>query len=274
MAPAMRSILFLLAAGAMALAAPVQASLVLQGTRLVFPGNARDVSLQIQNSGNAPALMQTWIDDGRADLPPDRVTTPFMVTPAVSRVEPDSGAVLRISRLRDDLPQDRESVYWINVVDVPPTPKTTQRDFVLLSFRTRIKLFYRPAPLVTREVSVAGDRLTWTLLPAPAHAGQPPSGRAAQQIEVSNPTPYYVSFSAVEAKVGDKVVDAGGGMVAPFSQLRFDLHDNLPRTAERPAVRYHVITDFGGTHTLEKFLDSPPAVTPSPVAPPPMTPSR
>jgi len=260
MVPAMRSIPFLLVAGAFALALPsAQASLVLQGTRVVFPGDSRDVSVQVQNSGNAPALMQTWIDDGRADLPPDRAASPFVVTPAVSRVEPGSGAALRISRLQDDLPQDRESVYWLNVVDVPPSPKDTRQDYMLLSFRTRIKLFHRPAALTPGEASVAGDRLTWKLLPAPAKTAAVASARPAQQIEVSNPTPYYVSFSSVEGKVGDRSVAAGSGMVAPFGQMRFDLQGSLPSAAQPPAVRYHVINDFGGTNAMEKFLDVPPA---------------
>jgi len=258
MVPAMHRLPSLLVAGAMALALPsAQAGLLLQGTRVVFPGDVRDVSVQVQNSGNAPTLMQTWIDDGRADLPPDRATSPFVVTPAVSRVEPGSGAVLRISRLQDDLPQDRESVYWLNVVDVPPSPTDAQQDFVLLSFRTRIKLFYRPASLASGEVSVAGDRLTWKLLPVKSESAAP--GQPAQSIEVSNPTPYYISFISVEAKVGDKAVDAGSGMVAPFGQARFDLQGGLPRTGQPPAVRYVVINDYGGTNVMEKFLEIPPA---------------
>ncbi len=43
--------------------------------------------------------------------------------------------------------KDRESVFWFNVLEVPPKPdaaKATNQSLLQLAFRTRIKLFYRP----------------------------------------------------------------------------------------------------------------------------------
>ncbi|MGT2494588.1 hypothetical protein ACU4GD_39550 [Cupriavidus basilensis] len=34
--------------------------------------------------------MQNWLDDGQADVPPEKVRVPFMVSPTVGRVEPQS----------------------------------------------------------------------------------------------------------------------------------------------------------------------------------------
>lgn len=261
MVPAMRSIRFYLIAGALALALSAQsarASLVLHGTRVIFPGKEREVSLQVKNTGGMPALMQSWIDDGRTDLPPDQMQAPFVVMPAVGRVEPDGGAVLRIARLQDTLPQDRESVYWLNVVEVPARPKDQQADTLQLSYRTRIKLFYRPSALTSSDASVASERLTWAMATAGA-AGAAKTNPGAAQIEVTNPTPYYVSFSHVEVKAGDKAIAAGGGMVAPFDRKVFPLNGSLPETSHPPAIRYTVINDYGGFDAMEKPLESLPA---------------
>lgn len=48
------------------------------------------------------------------------------------------------------LPKDRESVFWFNVLEVPPKPdaaKAANQSLLQLAFRTRIKLFYRPEGL-------------------------------------------------------------------------------------------------------------------------------
>ncbi|QGY26852.1 fimbria/pilus periplasmic chaperone [Escherichia coli] len=43
--------------------------------------------------------------------------------------------------------KDRESVFWFNVLELPPKPdaeKVANQSLLQLAFRTRIKLFYRP----------------------------------------------------------------------------------------------------------------------------------
>ncbi len=48
------------------------------------------------------------------------------------------------------LPKDRESVFWFNVLEVPPKPDAAtvaNQSLLQLAFRTRIKLFYRPEAL-------------------------------------------------------------------------------------------------------------------------------
>lgn len=48
------------------------------------------------------------------------------------------------------LPKDRESVFWFNVLEVPPKPdaaKAANQSLLQLASCTRIKLFYRPEGL-------------------------------------------------------------------------------------------------------------------------------
>ncbi len=50
---------------ASSVAAPAaQAEIVIHGTRVIYPSDAREVTLQVSNNGSKPALVQAWIDEG------------------------------------------------------------------------------------------------------------------------------------------------------------------------------------------------------------------
>ncbi len=86
------------------------------------------------------------------------------------------------------LPKDRESVFWFNVLEVPPKPdadKVANQSLLQLAFRTRIKLFYRPEGL-NGLPSDAPAALKWSWATS--------AGKTA--LRVANPTPYHVSFSS------------------------------------------------------------------------------
>ncbi|QKH36234.1 molecular chaperone [Achromobacter pestifer] len=240
MAPVARIVSSLAAACAMTLcawAAPAQAGLVLQSTRLIISPDARDVTLAIRNAGAGPVLAQSWLDDGSADTSPADMRVPFVLAPAVVRVDPDSGAVLRISYTREPLPADRESLFYLNVLETPPRDPN-EANVLVFQFRSRIKVFFRPTSL-RPNVQAAPALLRWKL--------------HGQTLEVTNPTPYYVSFASVDLIADSKRTALAGGMVAPFEKARFE----IPRAA-RPAgkfsVQYEVITDYGGTSKTEKAV--------------------
>ncbi len=112
MAPLMHRFHSFVAASAVAIAlcaGTAHAGLIAQGTRVVFPASEREVTLRVSNTSGTPVLAQAWIDDGRQDVPPEELQVPFSVTPAVTRVDPNGGAVLRIAYLKAPLPTDRWS---------------------------------------------------------------------------------------------------------------------------------------------------------------------
>lgn len=241
MASTARILSSLAAACVMALgawAAPARAGLVLQSTRLVISPDARDATLAIRNAGAGPVLAQSWLDDGDADRPPADMRVPFVLAPAVVRVDPDSGAVLRISYSREPLPTDRESLFYLNVLETPPRdPNDT--NVLIFQFRSRIKVFFRPSAL-RPHVQAAPTLLSWQL-----------RGRT---LEVANPTPYYISFASVDLIAGDKRTTLDGGMVAPFDKARFALPPRAAKPTGRLSVQYEVITDYGGTTKAEQAV--------------------
>ncbi|MDN8368415.1 fimbria/pilus periplasmic chaperone, partial [Acinetobacter baumannii] len=146
------------------------AEIVLHGTRVIYPSDAREVNLQLSNNGTAPSLVQAWIDDGNAKSTPDEANVPFIITPPISRVEPSKGQTLRITALPNasQLNQNKESVFWLNVLDIPPRPEGKKQEnnevltnnFLQLAIRSRIKFFYRPVSL-KENINTLSEKIQW-----------------------------------------------------------------------------------------------------------------
>jgi len=227
---------FLIRAAAVALLAActlapaAQASVLIGGTRVILPAKEGEVTLRLTNENDAPALVQAWIDTGDAKSTPDNVDTPFLITPPMFRMEARRDQNLRILYTREPLPADRESLFWLNVLDVPPKPADRGPDnsnYLQLAVRSRLKLFFRPEGL-------QGDPLK-----APAELAFHANGGA---LVVNNPTAFHVTLTDIVLTVGGKSVTVEGGMVAPKSELR------LPMTGAASAgtpVSFNAINDFG-----------------------------
>lgn len=206
------------------------AGVVVNGTRVIYPAQAREVTVQIDNVGESPALVQAWIDGGDVKQTADTTDAPFVLTPPISRIEPGRSQALRVIFSGAQLPLDRESVFWLNVLDVPPSPENPgngEQNYLQVAFRSRLKLFYRPRDLQ----GVANDapaRLHWT--------------RNGDRLRVENPSPYHVTLAEVHAVTGnsEKVVEDKGVMVAPMQSLEFA----VPVTSVQ--VRFITINDYGG----------------------------
>jgi chaperone protein EcpD len=198
-----------IALAAALLAGHADASVTIGGTRVVYPLAQREVTVKLDNDSKAPSLVQVWIDDGKADTAPGESKAPFMVTPPIFRMEPQKSQTLRVIYTGDALPADRESVFWLNVLDIPPKPtgEAAESNTLQFAFRTRIKIFARPAKLEGQPED-APAQLSWKLVPDPDGEGQ--------ALSVTNPTPYHVSFSefAVDGG-GHSFKNDTGGMVAP-----------------------------------------------------------
>ncbi|MCO7579452.1 MULTISPECIES: fimbria/pilus periplasmic chaperone [Pseudomonas chlororaphis group] len=223
----------------------VQASVVVDATRIVYPAKEREVSLRLSNKGQQAALVQTWIDDGRVDAKPDEVDTPFIVMPPMVRIDPDKGQSLRIAFVPStNLPKDRESVFWLNVLDVPPLASAQVGNHMQLAFRTRLKLFFRPANL-PGSAAESAEKLRWNL----SRSGK------NTVLQVHNDGAFHVSFNSVELKLKNgRVLTVKSHMVAPKSSADF-VFEQSPNTSDFDvSVMYEWINDFGANMRAEAKL--------------------
>ncbi|WP_323137570.1 fimbria/pilus periplasmic chaperone [Dyella subtropica] len=221
-------------------AAPARAGVVIDNTRVIYPAQQREVTVKLINEDKqSPLLVQAWIDDGNEKSTPDQLNVPFLLTPPVFRMDPGKGQALRVVYLKDrPLPADRESVFWLNVLEVPPKPKVAkgeESNTLQLAFRTRIKLFYRPEDL-KGSAADAPSQLRWTLV----------TDGAGRALQAENPSAYHVSFESVALAVeGRDIKSEDVNMIAPHATQRFSLKEvNLTADAKLE-VHFTSIGDYG-----------------------------
>ena len=125
---------------------PAHAGIVIYGTRIIYPAEHKEVMVQLMNQGNRSSLMQAWIDDGDTSLPPEKIQVPFMLTPPVAKIGANSGQQVKIKIMPNKLPTNKESIFYLNVLDIPPnSPEQEGKNALKFAMQNRIKLFYRPA---------------------------------------------------------------------------------------------------------------------------------
>lgn len=222
-----------------------QASVLIAGTRVVFPAQDGEVTVRLTNDSNHPALVESWTDTGDAQSTPDKADTPFLITPPLFRMEAHRDQSLRIlfTPGRQALPDDRESLFWLNVLEVPPKPGSgaVGANYLQLAIRSRLKLFYRPAGLAG-DPAKAPDGLTFRL-------DHDANGYA---LAVHNPSPYFITITRLQVDAGGAAVAGLPGMIAPLSDLRVA----LPQLARVPGpgatVQFVCINDFGAAVSFKK----------------------
>jgi P pilus assembly chaperone PapD len=225
----------------LSLSGAAHAAIDLGATRVIFNGEDKSASLSIKNSATQPYVVQTWIEDGPDLSPLGSAHARLMVVPPLLRLDPGKETALRIVRSKGALPEDKETVFWLDVQEVPPKP--TEPNVLQLALRSRIKIFYRPIKLAGTLDSAFGA-LSW-------HVVAGASGTKA--LRVHNPSAYHVTFSKISAMVkgGQPVeLDPKDSMVAPGTDLDIALPTGQ---AAVDSVSASYINDFGGASDVKPF---------------------
>jgi len=240
------------------------AGLVIQGSRVIYNEAAGEATVQMQYVGDAPTLLQVWMSREDAALAPGDEEIPFILMPAVARLDPGNGQTIRILRVRDGLPQDRESLFYFNTLEIPPAPTalvSAGEAFMQFSIRGQFKFFYRPKGLPLAP-DKAIERLQFSI------ADPTPDGQV--QLRIRNGSPYHVTFSTLALHRPGAADDAAPllrfdpqapveRMVSPMAELLLPLErDALPEGADVPAgveVAFAIINDAGGPESRTQKVE-------------------
>jgi len=199
--------------GLLALAAcslPAQAAMVLSQTRVVVSPDAPKAELIVRNADRQPLLLQVWVNAGQSrQTAPAQHATPFLVDPPVLRIEPGQARSLRVLLVHApaDLPTDRETLFWLNVLEVAAMPALADHDARLdLSVLSRLKLFYRPASMRVAPVPALRFHLTR-------------EGETAWLV-IHNPAPVHQTLGSLALRTEDAALTLDAPMLAPFDTTR------------------------------------------------------
>lgn len=230
-----KSLCALVLIAASALSGSASADIVISGTRIIYPQSAKDVTVNLENRGNKPLLIQSWIDDGRDTTNPQEIKLPFIITPPVTRIDPHKGQALRVTWLGQHLPQDRESLLWFNVLEVPPKSKGPGEQNVLqLAFRTRIKLFFRPTGLAGSPTE-AIKNLNWNVK----------KENSATWLVANNNSAWNISVASAAFESAGKRFSVSSSSIKPFSSEKMKISGTaIPSSG---TVKFVTINDFGAS---------------------------
>ena len=134
-----------------------QAAISLDRTRIIYNGDEKSVALNIANENEQlPYLAQSWLENERHE----KITTgPLVVTPPVQRLEAGAKSQLRLMATPGigQLPQDRESLFYFNLREIPP--KSDKANVLQIALITPVQVFYRPEQMKAEPHKSWPDRL-------------------------------------------------------------------------------------------------------------------
>lgn len=191
--------------------------IALGATRVIYPLNAKQTSLSVINhSPKERFLINSWVENENGK------EKNFVITPPLFVMESNSENTLRIVNLADNLPKDRESIFWLNVKAIPSVDKDSLegKNVLQLAILSRIKLFVRPDNLSIQTEDAAE---------------QIKINQKGGTIYIDNPSPYYTTL--VNIVLDGHPLD--NVMVAPFT-----IHRVQGKSGQK--LTYQSINDYGG----------------------------
>lgn len=207
------------------LSAPSLAAFSLNGTRYIYEEGKKNISFEVSNSSDETWGGQVWIDN-ESQNKKDVFIVP---SPPFFKVDGGSKQIIRLMNVSDTLPKDRESLFMLNVQEVPPMPKNAEGNVIAIAMNTRVKVIYRPKTLAEGRRD-AEKKLTLV--------------NRDGTLWIKNPTPYYfavvkVKNKGVEQKLSDEVANLLS-QLQPFSEVNTRLKNLYGE------VSVDALNDWGG----------------------------
>ncbi|EHA0861535.1 fimbrial chaperone, partial [Salmonella enterica] len=194
------------------------AAFTLDSTRYIYDEGQQSVSVTIKNESEHKYGGQVWIDNTNNN--DEQVF--FSPSPMVFKLDQKQSQIVRVVNINSDLPKDKETLFWLNVQEIPPASKG-EGSSLSLAINSRVKLIYRPTSLKNnREDAEKNIKLI----------------NSGSEACLENTTPYYFAIS--EVKVNGKAIvlnsDAKDklGKFAPFSKVclgKINTGENISITA-------------------------------------------
>ncbi|EGT0678566.1 fimbrial chaperone [Citrobacter braakii] len=206
------------------------AAFVLNGTRFIYEENKKNITVEVTNNASQTYGGQVWVDNTH-----ERNGVYLVPQPPFFKVGAKQKQIIRILKTDSSLPADRESLFWLNVQEVPPKPdmKAGNGSLLAIAMNARVKLIYRPSSLKDGRENAEKklkleqrNNVTW----------------------IKNPTPYYMAIVGVksngkEVKLSDRVAKELT-LLAPFSEI--SLGANVSG-----GLSVAAINDWGGVQNYE-----------------------
>lgn len=196
-------------------------------TRVIFDnGKSSSQSVVVQNTSlNSPYLAQAWIENDNGQ----KITEPLAALPILQRINPKQEKQIKISLIGNaaQLPSDRESLLYFNVLGVPPKDGANESQINVV-IQSKLKLFYRPKGLP--QYSNSG----WVKEMNVRQSGN--------TLSLENPTPYHIVIYGFGSQKNGSITEKDV-VIKPFGTESVSI-----KTSNTPYIYY--INDYGAAGSL------------------------
>jgi len=205
-------------------------------TRLIYQLESKSASLRVKNNQPYPILVQSSVykEDKKSE-------GPFIVTPPIQRLEADAQTRLRVILTENNMPNNKEALFWLCVKGVPPVNIDVGDDSPMEDSSTKfnvnilssscIKLITRPKSVkITTEE--AGKRVEWRI--------------QGNDVIAKNNTPVYINFSNIKFNGSD--IFLRNNYIEPYSEIKFE----VTKKRSQNDIEWAILDDYGVERKSQK----------------------
>lgn len=193
-------------------------------TRVIYNGMDAAATLNLRNNASQPYMIQTWLESSQKKNNVSKL--PMIVVPPLMRIDPGKESILRFIYSGEGLPLDKESLFWINIQEIPPKPQ--QENTLQLAIHSKIKLFFRPKQ-IKDSLENAVQKVKWF--------------KDGSELKLKNDSPLHITIGVINLNDSSKAIsNLDADMVAPNETIT--VLKKLPLNTDRLSFTY--INDYGG----------------------------
>ncbi|MBI6528486.1 molecular chaperone [Proteus vulgaris] len=201
----------------------------LETTRVIYNENNNNEGFVAFNSDkNTNYLLQSWVEDLNGKLTQD-----FVITPPLIKLMAQQKNTLQVTK-NTTLPNNIESLYWINVKFVAPSNENLE-NVLRYSMTNRIKLIYRPDALNNPKIESKINQLKWSY--------------KNNDLVVVNNSPYFLNIGKLI--IDGKEIEAVPSYFAPQSETIININKVI---SGKEKIKLIYIDDFGKSLPVEFSL--------------------
>lgn len=192
----------------------------IDATRIIYPQGEKSVSVTLRNNDENTNYLT------HVSITSDKYPNSFEIVPPLFRLDKMSRQDVRVILAKNDLPQDRESIFYFKARMVPARDK--DKEGVIIGFDNIIKLFYRPNNFKITSKEAQSSLIFKTV---------------GSKVEAINQSPYYINLLNISFNNKPVIIntDKKNNMIAPFSRISFDI-----KVLPNEIVKWSTINDLGG----------------------------
>lgn len=213
------------------------AGIMADSSRIIYNEGMDQKSVILANTNTYSIFAQTWVDDGEGD--PDFKNAPFVVVPPVFTLKSEEIKGINIIYNDIALPKDRESVFWLNLYEIPAVSRDSlNKDYLNLAMNTQIKIFYRPKVLNKFDLNNVQKELKFSWV----------ENSQELLLQAENSSPYYINIIGIylsnhgsHSKLNNEIEN----MISPFSKKTYKLENKKFIKEKNNILEYILINDQG-----------------------------